>query len=722
MTDGQLVAIAGANTLLRDKKRCDLRGKLSLAHLPAMPQIMARLLDLCHRDDLNLGDLATLISRDAGLVTRIFAIASSAIYQRRSRPATLEQCLSLLGVSMVKIVVINESVMQAFSRFTVLREVDLNRFWAHSLRCALLARELARKTGYDNPDEAYLGGLLHDIGRLAMLVTAPDDYKLIFRKYADGDELCALEQEQFGLNHAEVGAWLVEKWALDSFLGDCVLYHHEPAERIVAAPALVKLVLLANQLVGQQEAKDAKPDWNLLLLCGVAVKEPQTLLDTVERELAAIADHFGIKLAVEPPEPATPVMQTEQQAKDDMQFATRIQDILLVNKVLSDALKVEGLEFSLQAIALAMKVLFNLDAIFCFERTSANAECFRAKSLGRQSTRISQLEFVRGRSASMLARSLDLGPTLLLPENSGSQIIDDQILRAVGGVGVLLLPLRTLSSCVGVMVAAITTAEQVALLQERLPCLAHFGRLSAEQLIATDKASLLAQSNPDAAGIKQRVNTLIHEINNPLTIIRNYLTVLESENAGKGSAQPELAIVRDEVERISKMLRAAREDSNGSSGGVGKVQVNRVIDDLVTLFRGSIPSANNMDIRVGLSSELPEIVSDRDKLKQLLVNLLKNAVEAMPKGGKLRLTSAPWHGGDAGLSHIEICVEDTGPGLPQHVLSSMYQQVVSKKGGEHQGVGLAVVGQLVHELNGLINCRSDQDGTRFQILLPVVRQ
>lgn len=722
MTDGQLVAIAGANTLLRDKKRCDLRGKLSLAHLPAMPQIMARLLDLCHRDDLNLGDLATLISRDAGLVTRIFAIASSAIYQRRSRPVTLEQCLSLLGVSMVKIVVINESVMQAFSRFTVLREVDLNRFWAHSLRCALLARELARKTGYDNPDEAYLGGLLHDIGRLAMLVTAPDDYKLIFRKYADGDELCALEQEQFGLNHAEVGAWLVEKWALDSFLGDCVLYHHEPAERIVAAPALVKLVLLANQLVGQQEAKDAKPDWNLLLLCGVAVKEPQTLLDTVERELAAIADHFGIKLAVEPPEPATPVMQTEQQAKDDMQFATRIQDILLVNKVLSDALKVEGLEFSLQAIALAMKVLFNLDAIFCFERTSANAECFRAKSLGRQSTRISQLEFVRGRSASMLARSLDLGPTLLLPENSGSQIIDDQILRAVGGVGVLLLPLRTLSSCVGVMVAAITTAEQIALLQERLPCLAHFGRLSAEQLIATDKASLLAQSNPDAAGIKQRVNTLIHEINNPLTIIRNYLTVLESENAGKGSAQPELAIVRDEVERISKMLRAAREDSNGSSGGVGKVQVNRVIDDLVTLFRGSIPSANNMDIRVGLSSELPEIVSDRDKLKQLLVNLLKNAVEAMPKGGKLRLTSAPWHGGDAGLSHIEICVEDTGPGLPQHVLSSMYQQVVSKKGGEHQGVGLAVVGQLVHELNGLINCRSDQDGTRFQILLPVVRQ
>jgi len=198
--------------------------------------------------------------------------------------------------------------------------------------------------------------------------------------------------------------------------------------------------------------------------------------------------------------------------------------------------------------------------------------------------------------------------------------------------------------------------------------------------------------------------------------------VLESENTTNGAVQPELSIVRDEVDRIAKMLRDARAQPSEGGGGLGKMQVNRIIEDLVTLFRGSIPSTNNIDIRLGLDNGLPEIISDRDKLKQLLVNLVKNALEALSQGGMVRLTSAPWHGGDAGLSHIEICVEDNGPGLPKDVLSSLYQQVTSKKGGEHQGVGLAVVGQLVHELNGLINCRSDQDGTRFQILLPVVRQ
>lgn len=722
MTDVQLAVTSKTDTVPREKKRCDIRGKLSLAHLPAMPQIMVRLLDLCHRDDLNLGDLATLISRDAGMVARIFAVSNSAIYQRRTRPVTLEQCLSMLGVSMVKIVVINESVMQAFNRYTVLREVDMGRFWEHSLRCALIARDLARKAGYDNPDEAYLGGLLHDVGRLAMLVTDPDNYKRIFLQYRDGSDLCAIEQEQFGLTHAEIGAWLAEKWALDSFLGDSLLYHHEPVERIVSAPALVRFVMLANHLASMPESNNAAADSSLLGLCGIRIQDPQALIDAADRELAAIAEHFGIKLAGTQEDSPNPAIEKSSQDQDDLQFATRIQDILLVNKVLSDSLKVDGLEFSLQAIALAMKILFNLDAVLCFERVGGNGECFRAKPLGEPRARLAQLEFVRGRSASMLAKSLDAGPMLLMPGLGSLQLLDDQILRAVGGEGVLLLPLRTLSSCVGVMVAGIHTAQQIASLHERLPCLAHFGRLSAEQLLESDKATLLSQSVTDAEGITRRVNSLIHELNNPLAIIRNYLTVLEAENSSKGAVQPELAIVREEVDRIAKMLRSAREQPTDNGGGLTKVDINRVINDLVTLFRGSIPASSKIDIRLGLAEGLPELASDRDKLKQLLVNLVKNALEAMPQGGVVRLTSAPWRGSESGLSHVEICIEDNGPGLPKEVLSSLYQQVTSKKGEEHQGLGLAIVGQLVHELNGLINCRSDKDGTRFQLLLPVVRK
>lgn len=715
MMDAQLVTVKTADFTGGKTKRRDIREKLSLAHLPAMPQIMIRLLELCHRDDLNLGDLAVLISRDAGMVARIFAISNSAAYQRRSRPSTLDQCLSMLGVSMIKVIVINESVMQVFSRFTILREVDLNKFWEHSLRSALIARELARKMDYSRPDEAYLGGLVHDIGRLAMLVTDPEGYKRVFQTYEDGDELCAVEQELFGLTHAEVGAWLIEKWALDSFLGDCLLYHHEPVERIVSTPALVRIVLLANRLAILRSAGKSPPDWNLFALCGMQISHPEAMLDLVDREVVGVAEHFGIKLAT--PKESTPNLGQKKAAQDidDLKFASRIQDILLVNQVLGDSQKIEGLDFPMQAIGLAMKVLFDLDAAFCFERIDGSRESFRARPLGAQHERISQLEFVRGRSASVLAKSLDAGPMLLMSGLGGLQLIDDQILRAVGTKGVLLLPLRTLSSCVGVMIAGITSEEQAATLHERLPCLAHFGRLSAEQLLEGTSPQLV----PNTAEISTQVNHLIHELNNPLAIIRNYLALLEAENASKGSEHPELGIVRDEVDRIAKMLRLAHEQPAGKTVTIGKVNVNQVIEDLATLFRGSIPATGKMEIRVGLAEGLPEIISDRDQLKQLLVNLIKNALEAMPQGGMIKLTTAPWRGRESGLSHIEICIEDSGPGLPKEVLSSLYQQVVSDKGGEHQGVGLAIVGKLVHELSGLINCRSDKDGTHFQLLLPI---
>lgn len=137
--------------------RRDIRGKLTLARLPAMSPILLQLLDLCERDDLNLGDLAQLIKRDVGMVARIFAVSSS------------------------------------------------------------------------------------DVERLAMLATDPEGYKQIFHEDEDGEALCAVEQTVFALTHAEVGAWLLEKWALDSFLGDCVLYHQEPLERMVSAPLLMRM-------------------------------------------------------------------------------------------------------------------------------------------------------------------------------------------------------------------------------------------------------------------------------------------------------------------------------------------------------------------------------------------------------------------------------------------------------------------------------------------------
>ncbi|WP_232219878.1 HDOD domain-containing protein [Pseudogulbenkiania sp. MAI-1] len=709
-TMDRLLAAKGGGPAAAGPVRRDIRGKLMLARLPAMSPILVQLLDLCQRDDLNLSDLSTLISRDAGMAAQVFALSTSAAFHGRTRPATLDQCLSLLGMNAIKTLVINGSVMQVFNRLVDWQEVDLGEFWAHSLRTALIARELARRMHYPNQDEAYLAGLVHDIGRLALLATVPEVYQSIFRECRDGEALCAAEHSAFGLTHVEVGAWLVEKWQLDSFLGDSVLYHHEPFERMVSAPPLVRIVLLAEYLAGLHDTDHPQGDAGVMALCGAPLDDPATLLAAVERDLLGIAEQLGIRLS--------DAKASEPARQADVELATRLQDMLLVNQALSQSPgAADGNGSAMQTAVQALKILFDLDAVLCFEAVDGEHERFRAKPLVSHSAKLAQLEFVRGSSTSILARALDGEPQLVM---RGGQlpVLDDQVLRSLGGEGMLLLPLRTPSARLGVLVAAVDSAERGATLTARLPCLAVFGRMSAERIAAQRR---LGHAEVQA-GVDSRLNRLVHELNNPLAIIRNYVSILESASAGKGAPQPELAIVREEIDRVAQMLRATREQQAETTPAKGPVRLNRIVEDLAALFRGSIPLGGSVDIHLDLAEALPDIMSDRDRLKQLLVNLIKNAVEAMPQGGQVTISTAAWGLGEAGASHVEIRVEDNGPGIPKEVLGQLYQPVTSQKPGTHQGLGLAIVGQLVRDLNGLINCRSDQQGTRFQVLLPLDRQ
>jgi signal transduction histidine kinase len=107
----------------------------------------------------------------------------------------------------------------------------------------------------------------------------------------------------------------------------------------------------------------------------------------------------------------------------------------------------------------------------------------------------------------------------------------------------------------------------------------------------------------------------------------------------------------------------------------------------------------------------------RDTLRQILLNLLKNSVEAMPDGGQLQIATATTVLDDKGRC-IEISIRDNGPGLPDEVRERLFRPVFTKKGGTHAGLGLSITSQLVRELRGLIHCRTGPDGTEFVVLLP----
>lgn len=672
-----------------------------------MPQVLLQLLEFCQRDDANLADLATIVSRDAGVTAKMFALASSAAFHGRARPATVAHCLQMLGMGTIKTVVINESVMQICNALAVGRNLDLCDYWCHSLRCALIARDLAVKMGYSSSEEAYLGGLLHDIGRLAIAVTDPDSYLRAFHESADDETLCAMEFESFALTHAEVGAWLVEKWGLDSFLGDSILYHHEPAERVVSAHHLIRIVRLAQHFSMLCGGEPSPSDLELAQLYGAPEKEMGALVKTAESELVTLAEQFGIILK-EPRDGATrpETMPTEAQ------IAARMRDIVLVDRVLADS-PTDCHEAAVQCIARAAKILFDIDAAIWFEPVDVGSRRFRAKPLGTMQDHVSQLEFVRVSSDSVIAGTPDNGPALLTPTR-GTHVLDRQILKLLGGESAWLLPFCIAQKCFGILVCSGLGAGAATKLDVWSACQGYFGRAAAALL------SRIGQAGPAVTQpLQDQLRGMMHEINNPLSIVRNYLHVLETELAGQNINRTEFAIMRDEMERIGRIVKSVLERDDASAAPQStRLNLNQVVRDLVVLCRQSAVLAGTVHIGLDLDDDLPSISSDSDRLKQLLLNLLRNSFEALSAGGgTIRIATAAWGGGSV-ASHVEVCVEDDGPGIPKDILHRLYQPVTSTKGGEHQGLGLAIVGQLVRELRGMINCRSSGQGTRFQLLLP----
>jgi signal transduction histidine kinase len=112
-----------------------------------------------------------------------------------------------------------------------------------------------------------------------------------------------------------------------------------------------------------------------------------------------------------------------------------------------------------------------------------------------------------------------------------------------------------------------------------------------------------------------------------------------------------------------------------------------------------------------------EIDGDADLLKQILVNLIKNSVEAMPDGGRIEISNRGLVNRERKL-YVELVVADSGPGLSAEVLANLFTAVKSSKEGKHHGLGLSIVHSLVKRLGGEITCRSGATGTTFEILLP----
>jgi HD-like signal output (HDOD) protein len=234
--------------------------------------VAAQVLRLAADPDSTTDDLQKVISTDQALTAQILKIANSAMFGMVREVRTITQAIMTLGFSTIKSVVIASSAKNLYSRGgTGLQERLL---WEHALVSALAARAYAKCLRSPRAEEAFLGGLMHDIGKSVMGLKFPERYGALLRNiYNGGGDDLESELDLFGFDHAMVGEALLHSWNLARSLENCVRWHHDPRHAPVEDQALTAFVALGNQTaldrrigIGSPESLKGCTDQALALL------------------------------------------------------------------------------------------------------------------------------------------------------------------------------------------------------------------------------------------------------------------------------------------------------------------------------------------------------------------------------------------------------------------------------------------------------------------------
>ncbi len=226
-------------------EQVEIREKAAL--LPAFPAIVSDLLSSLDDDNATLGILSRQVARDPVITARILSLANSAamaghgVQDRRD----IQGAVSLIGLAKVRELALSLS-LNAYAE-----SVGVDRyFWTHSVAVGVAAQELARKYHFP-PDYALVAGLLHDIGQLWMVRFHPETWQQVQREVVHGGaEICAVERQLFGLDHAALGGVLAQYWQLPSALVSAIAHHHDGAmaEKLVALTHVAEVIVNALNL------------------------------------------------------------------------------------------------------------------------------------------------------------------------------------------------------------------------------------------------------------------------------------------------------------------------------------------------------------------------------------------------------------------------------------------------------------------------------------------
>lgn len=214
----------------------------NIEDLPAMPHIITRIHQILSDPDSSMWELTPVLAQDQSLVAEIIRVSNSALYGGDQRISNLNLALTRLGAKTIRSIVVTASTRSFFSINQTTSGTWSRPLWQHSKECAIASRRVAERVGYNDPEEAFVGGLLHDIGKLVLLLTLPDEYAQIRKKQVASKTISIrAEHHVLGFDHTRIGELLMKKWKMPESLTTCVRYHHQPQD--IEKPGILSAII-----------------------------------------------------------------------------------------------------------------------------------------------------------------------------------------------------------------------------------------------------------------------------------------------------------------------------------------------------------------------------------------------------------------------------------------------------------------------------------------------
>jgi signal transduction histidine kinase len=368
----------------------------------------------------------------------------------------------------------------------------------------------------------------------------------------------------------------------------------------------------------------------------------------------------------------------------------------------------------LESMTRSARILFDFDnAVILLENPTGHA--LVGMPTGEQQ-RIAEFSIPLARGGVVAEAALERRLAFVKRDAQSLGQAEEQLFRMLGTDSLVCVPLVSGARCLGVLIGGLS-AWQVPGCQRRERFMQAFGAQAAGALetALSERGHARRQLDHVAEEYREASRRVVHEVNNPLSIIKNYLSVLDGKLAKREPVVGEMSILNEEIDRVGQLINGLADLQ--PSEAARATDVAQVVDDVLRLFRATEFVPPGVQISAVMHPDAAEIDGDADTLKQILVNLVKNAVEALGASGRIEIANRGHVNRDR-ILYVELVVSDNGPGLSPEVLANLFSAVRSTKAGAHHGLGLSIVHGLVKKIGGMIACRSSRAGTTFEILLP----